>query len=295
MRAVEFFESTGREIKKWFANQGVKVKVRNIRGKYISVAPVEGDMPNEFRKMVIDKVPFFQSANITDMDNIDYGNVRSRYIAISPDQWDMVMAPEASRQLGDPSREIMVVKDGKVIVIDAEDEAEYLENGWTLAESVLGKPVNEAWRPRPASAGGSNPMDWAPASRIGRPRGASHIENVRFWDLPNNQLKFIIKDAGEAMKANPTGRKAISGPGNYADQVNDATTVLYWRKMHGIDKAKPEYEVKYAKSKSSPIMVTKFMTFDQAKKYLADVKKDGMNGIISKGGVESRCSLSSRI
>jgi len=51
-----------------------------------------------------------------------------------------------------------------------------------------------------------------------------------------------------------------------------------------LDEAKPEYEVKYAKSKSSPIKVTKFMTFDQAKEFLADVEKDGMNGIISKDG-----------
>ena len=51
-----------------------------------------------------------------------------------------------------------------------------------------------------------------------------------------------------------------------------------------LDEAKPEYEVKYAKRKSGPIKVTKFMTLDQAKEFLADVKKDGMNGIISKGG-----------
>ena len=51
-----------------------------------------------------------------------------------------------------------------------------------------------------------------------------------------------------------------------------------------LDEAKPEFEVKYAKSKRAPIKVTKFMTLDQAKEFLADVKKDGMNGIISKGG-----------
>ena len=207
MRAVEFFESTGREIKKWFANQGVKVKVRNIRGKYIHVAPVEGNMPNEFRQMVIDKVPFFQDvgAEVTGTDNIDFGNVRARYIAISPDQWDMVMAPEATRQLGDPSREVMVVKDGKVIVIDAEKEAEYLENGWELAESI------------------------DEATEQGRPHGAPHIENIRFWDLPDDELRFIMKDAKEAMDANPEAEKAITGPGNWADQVNDAHTVLGWR------------------------------------------------------------------
>ena len=68
----------------------------------------------------------------------------------------------------------------------------------------------------------------------GRPRGGSHIENERFWDLPKDSLEYIIKDAGDAMKANPKARKATSGRGNWADQVNDAHTVLGWRKKNGI-------------------------------------------------------------
>ena len=68
----------------------------------------------------------------------------------------------------------------------------------------------------------------------GRPRGGSHIENERFWDLPKASLEYIIKDAGEAMRANPTARKATTGRGNWADQVNDAQTVLGWRKKNGI-------------------------------------------------------------
>ena len=65
----------------------------------------------------------------------------------------------------------------------------------------------------------------------GRPRGAPHIENERFWDLPKSQLDYIRKDAYDAMKANPTARKAS---GKWADEVNDAETVLYWRKKKGI-------------------------------------------------------------
>ena len=64
----------------------------------------------------------------------------------------------------------------------------------------------------------------------GRPRGAAHIENERFWDLPDDQLHYIIKDASEAINANPTARKATQGPGNWSDQVNDAATVLTYRK-----------------------------------------------------------------
>ena len=65
----------------------------------------------------------------------------------------------------------------------------------------------------------------------GRPRGASHIENVRFWDLPEKSLRYIIKDAGQAIAANPLSRKAS---GKWADEVNDAVTVLHFRKKKGI-------------------------------------------------------------
>ena len=68
----------------------------------------------------------------------------------------------------------------------------------------------------------------------GRPRGGPHIENIRFWDLEEKSLRYIIKDASEAVKANPTARKA----GKWADEINDAVTVLYWRKKKGI---KEEY------------------------------------------------------
>ena len=47
---------------------------------------------------------------------------------------------------------------------------------------------------------------------------------------------------------------------------------------------KGQFEVKYASSKKGPIKVTKFASLDKAKEFLASVKKDGMNGMISKGG-----------
>ena len=64
----------------------------------------------------------------------------------------------------------------------------------------------------------------------GRPRGGSHIENVKFWDLSDAELNFIMKDAKAAMEANPKGKKA----GKYADEVNDGATVLFWRKKNKI-------------------------------------------------------------
>jgi len=51
-----------------------------------------------------------------------------------------------------------------------------------------------------------------------------------------------------------------------------------------LQEAKPEFEVKYASSKKGPIKVTKFMSLKDAKKFLAQVKGEGMNGIISQNG-----------
>ncbi len=68
----------------------------------------------------------------------------------------------------------------------------------------------------------------------GRPKGAARIENERFWDLKDKELHYIIKDAGQAVQANPTSKKATQGPGNWSDQINDAATVLYYRKKKKI-------------------------------------------------------------
>ena len=57
-----------------------------------------------------------------------------------------------------------------------------------------------------------------------------------------------------------------------------------------LQEAKPEFEVKYASSKKGPIKVSKFMSLEDAKKFLAQVKKEGMNGIISKGGKPIKAS-----
>lgn len=46
----------------------------------------------------------------------------------------------------------------------------------------------------------------------------------------------------------------------------------------------PKFVVKYAKSKRGPIYQTKFQTKPEAEKFLAQKKKEGMNGIISVAG-----------
>jgi len=58
-----------------------------------------------------------------------------------------------------------------------------------------------------------------------------HIENVHFWNYSQDDLEFTIKDCKEAIAAYPENPKCIHGPGNYADQINDAHTVLRFKKM----------------------------------------------------------------
>jgi len=91
-------------------------------------------------------------------------------------------------------------------------------------------------------------MEADPKAKKGRPRGGPHIENVRFWDLPESSLRYIIKDASQAMNANPMARKALK----WADEVNDAVTVLHWRKKKGITVEEGKDEKKKDKIKRRP-------------------------------------------
>ena len=104
------------------------------------------------------------------------------------------------------------------------------------------------------------------ANEEGRPRGAAHIENERFWDLSEDELIYIIKDASEAINANPTARKATQGPGNWSDQVNDAYTVLIQRDKHTAE----SFKGSLAKSIFSDPLFRK-MT---GRKSMKDIRKD---------------------
>lgn len=44
------------------------------------------------------------------------------------------------------------------------------------------------------------------------------------------ELKYIIKDAGEAARANKGGKSE----GKYLDQMNDASTIQYYRKTKAL-------------------------------------------------------------
>ena len=79
-------------------------------------------------------------------------------------------------------------------------------------------------------------------------------------------------------------RKAISKAVSADEQVGVRKVDFVDGVTPELEEAKGEFEVKYASSKKGPIKVSKFNTLEDAKKFLAQVKKEGMNGINSKGG-----------
>lgn len=52
----------------------------------------------------------------------------------------------------------------------------------------------------------------------------------RYHALPDASLRYIIMDAGLALKAMASIDTNHPSLAKYADQVNDAATILHWRK-----------------------------------------------------------------
>ena len=82
-----------------------------------------------------------------------------------------------------------------------------------------------------------------------RPSKQHPLEGHPYHSKSEDSLNYIIKDAGEAAKAMRT-HGTISGDkaeAKYLDQVNDASTVLHWRKNNGT----PDWYTKRYLSKDS--------------------------------------------
>jgi nicotinic acid mononucleotide adenylyltransferase len=90
-------------------------------------------------------------------------------------------------------------------------------------------------------------------------------------DAKKRILAAKLRKAASKVKSRLTRREEV--------EVDEARSAGY--KM---PQSKDPYTVKYAKSKGGKIQVTVVDGEKAAKKFLADVKKQGMNGIITKGG-----------
>jgi hypothetical protein len=65
------------------------------------------------------------------------------------------------------------------------------------------------------------------------PKGARGVplRGHPYWTKSPEELRFIMKDAKDAADANRDGDPKVEG--KYLDQMNDAATILYYRKNHG--------------------------------------------------------------
>ena len=122
-----------------------------------------------------------------------------------------------------------------------------------------------------------------------------HQKDANGEPIPHDDEEGLQEHCGECgamdhVDEKMDGRKKFSG--KQAKKDNEARRAAQRKKLGilgpneevEVDEAKGEFEVKYASSKKGPIKVSKFNTLDDAKKFLAQVKGEGMNGIISKGG-----------
>ena len=88
-------EATGAQIKKWFASKGVKVKASKIGSKHIRAYGLGADgklmgiIPNKIRASIMKLV--MPDAKIINPKDIHYGNVSDTSIALTVEEWDMVM------------------------------------------------------------------------------------------------------------------------------------------------------------------------------------------------------------
>ena len=103
--------------------------------------------------------------------------------------------------------------------------------------------------------------------------------------VASSAIRFGLKaksQGGSVSISGPKGKlhnflRAIIGRSSYGDasELDEANESVEMNE---------EFVVKYAKNKRGPIYQTKFKTQSEAEKFLAQKRKEGMNGIVSKAG-----------
>ena len=121
--------------------------------------------------------------------------------------------------------------------------------------------------------------------KLNGPRGFSKVifEGVEMDEAYKTPEEASAFEAGK--KAARSGKKFSDNP------HKDGKLKLAWSKGHNKARTRREsvemneqFVVKYAKNKRGPIYQTKFKSQGEAEKFLAQKRKEGMNGIVSKAG-----------
>jgi hypothetical protein len=108
----------------------------------------------------------------------------------------------------------------------------------------------------------------------GRPSQQHALEGHDYHKKTDNELRYVMKDAGEAAKAMRGHNEKAEN--KYMDQVNDASTVLHFRKTHGM----PDwYKKKYGHIKEEVEQIDELSVKKYSEVYKAASKKDGQKHI----------------
>ena len=153
---------------------------------------------------------------------------------------------EEARQMKDPKKDVMVVKNKKVIVIDKGKEKEYLKKGWQLAEEDLDEknvPTNPAlWAKMKAQAKAKFDVypsayanGWA-AKKYKAAGGGWKTESVKemksFWDIRES----VELDENQT-KAHLRAKSKLLGGASMMDLERAGNNIrAYAKKSGGMDK-----------------------------------------------------------
>jgi hypothetical protein len=108
--------------------------------------------------------------------------------------------------------------------------------------------------------------------------------NPALWAKFKAQAKAKF-DVYPSAYANGWAAKKYKAAGGGWKTTKESTEMkTFWNIREGSCGTNEEFVVKYAKNKRGPIYQTKFKTQPEAEKFLAQKRKEGMNGIVSKAG-----------
>ena len=108
--------------------------------------------------------------------------------------------------------------------------------------------------------------------------------NPALWAKMKAQAKAKFDVYPSAYANGWAAKKYKAAGGGWKTTKESKEMKTFWNIREGSCGTNEEFVVKYAKNKRGPIYQTKFKTQPEAEKFLAQKRKEGMNGIVSKAG-----------
>ena len=156
---------------------------------------------------------------------------RMKKLGYTHEEPDLVKEKKLPRQMLDPKKDVMVVKNNKVIVIDKSKEKEYLKKGWGLAEQI-----EEAVSPEQQAAIAISKKEKEEMKNEGSVKDlAMKIDRVVAKMSKNSKLKPFAKKfasmAMDSMDIEKSLEKALPSSVSGADMISVLEAVKEMTKM----------------------------------------------------------------